>query len=78
MTYDINGQKYPVLEMVDADPYGVLPLVDIPMMSDERWQEIAHEQQKDPRYWETLADARFVTAEQVKAWRSIYEQETLI
>ncbi len=36
---------YPVIEQVKT-PAGVFPLVDIPMMSDERWQQLALESMK--------------------------------
>lgn len=35
---------YQVIEQVET-PEGVFPLVDIPMMSDERWNELANLQQ---------------------------------
>lgn len=35
---------YPVVGVVKRNNGDVLPLVDIPMMSDERWQELAKEQ----------------------------------
>ena len=36
---------YRVIEQVKT-PAGVFPLVDIPMMSDERWQQLALESMK--------------------------------
>lgn len=40
----IGGKEYPVIGYVKSDvvPYDV-PLVDIPMMSDERWNELARQ-----------------------------------
>lgn len=35
-----EGRFYPVVDMVEVTDDGItLPLVDIPMMSDERWNE---------------------------------------
>lgn len=36
---------YPVIGQVKTSA-GVFPLVDIPMMSDERWQQLAQESMK--------------------------------
>lgn len=40
-TMKVGTQKYPVVGYVFVKQYGTLPLVDIPQMSDERWQELA-------------------------------------
>ena len=38
----INGNEYPVIDMVKSRLLRKdIPLLDIPMMSDERWNEIA-------------------------------------
>ena len=35
---EISGRRYPVTEEVLSAGFGVLPVVDIPQMSDEAWQ----------------------------------------
>lgn len=43
----INSNEYPVIDMVKSRLLGKdIPLLDIPMMSDERWNEIAAKQKK--------------------------------
>ena len=42
-TYEILGRKYPVTGYVTAPQIGSVPLVDMPMMSDERWNELCRE-----------------------------------
>lgn len=37
-----NILGYPVVRQIET-PAGTLPLVDIPMMSDEHWNELAEE-----------------------------------
>lgn len=41
-TYELAGKQYPILGGVfslSAD--GIVPLIDLPMMTDEQWQELA-------------------------------------
>ncbi len=42
-TYKILDREYPVLEYVTTPQAGTVPLVDLPMMSDERWEELCRE-----------------------------------
>ena len=46
-TYEILGRKYPVTGYITVPQIGTLPLMDIPMMSDERWEELAEEASGD-------------------------------
>lgn len=43
MTYEILGKAYPVVGYVTAPRIGTVPLVDLPMMSDEKWNRTARE-----------------------------------
>lgn len=36
-TMEIRGRSYPVMGYVTSEELGTAPLVDIPMMSDYRW-----------------------------------------
>lgn len=42
-TYEIAGKAYPVLGYVTSPQTGTNPPVDLPMMSDERWEELCRE-----------------------------------
>ena len=45
-TYDLNGEEKGTLtaEVEGFDPKYNLPILDIPMMSDEKWNELARKQ----------------------------------
>ncbi len=43
-TYKILDREYPIIGYVTSPQAGTVPLVDIPMMSDERWDELCREQ----------------------------------
>lgn len=40
-TVKIGSREYPVIGYVRSPAYGDVPLVDLPMMSDQRWNELA-------------------------------------
>lgn len=42
-TYKILDREYPIIGHVTSPQTGTVPLVDIPMMSDERWEELCRE-----------------------------------
>ena len=42
-TYEILGKAYPIVGYVTTAQTGLVPLVDLPMMSDERWNELYRE-----------------------------------
>lgn len=39
----ISGQLFPVTSVLVHEELGAVPILDIPQMSDERWQELARE-----------------------------------
>lgn len=42
---NVNGIDYPVIRKVKSEKLGIdVPVVDIPMMSDERWNQLVAEQ----------------------------------
>lgn len=43
MTYEILGKAYPIVGYATAPQIGTVPLVDLPMMSDEEWNRTACE-----------------------------------
>lgn len=38
---EISGRQFPVVGTCRSEKFGVLPLVDIPQMSDEEWNAMA-------------------------------------
>ncbi|MGM9916520.1 hypothetical protein [Anaerotignum sp.] len=42
-SYEVLGKEYPVIGIVETNTQ-LIPLVDIPMMSDERWNELCMKQ----------------------------------
>ena len=44
MTYEVNGMAYPVIGTAKMKNGQEVPLVDIPMMSDETWNHLARRQ----------------------------------
>jgi len=42
-TYKILDREYPAIGYITAPQIGTVPLVDLPMMSDERWEELCRE-----------------------------------
>lgn len=42
-TYKILDREYPIMCYITTPQTGYIPLVDIPMMSDERWMELCRE-----------------------------------
>lgn len=46
-TVKIGSREYPVIGYVWNPAYGNVPLVDLPMMSDEKWNELAERKQCD-------------------------------
>lgn len=54
-TYEINGKEFPIIGYSKCPDGTYVPLVDIPMMSDERWQQIAmEEREKYPELYAKL------------------------
>lgn len=37
----MNAFSYPIIKNIEIMPKVVVPLLDIPMMSDEKWNELA-------------------------------------
>lgn len=47
MKYEVAGMEYEVIDTISAENVNggaPVPVIDIPMMSDERWQELAERQ----------------------------------
>ena len=51
-TCPISGKIYPVTAVVEHPALGNVPLVDVPMMSDDRWRElVAQAKARHPEYY---------------------------
>ncbi len=49
---DIGGMTFPIIGQVERKPGEIVPLVEIKMISDERWNQLAGEQAvKNFRRW---------------------------
>lgn len=47
MKYEVAGREYEVIDTISAENVNdgaPVPVIDMPMMSDERWQELAENQ----------------------------------
>lgn len=38
---EVSGALFPITEFLAHEELGLVPLLDIPQMSDERWQDLA-------------------------------------
>lgn len=81
-TYEINGKAYPItgyVDIVTGDPempmLNSVPLVDIPMMSDYRWQPGALQSRLEhPEVYEDKEDVQ-ATIEYLRQWLKEHESE---
>ena len=48
-TMNIGDQEYPIIGYIENEICGIVPLVDIPMMSDEKWNRLAEADMKNYR-----------------------------
>ncbi len=69
-TMTIGGKRYPVTATIRSKMFGEVPLVDIPMMSDFKWQLTALEGRlKDPEgYAKTFGGDIEVVIANLRAW----------
>lgn len=74
-TYTISGREYKVEEYVkvknkDTQEQYLLPLVDIPMVSDYKWQSDALESRLEHPEWYEKDENVSEVIERLKAWLS--------
>ncbi len=69
-TYEIAGKSFPVIGYAKQPGYGRVPIVNIPMMSDYKWQLMALESRlKDPEgYTERHGEDVPAVIERLKDW----------
>lgn len=39
-TMKIGNEEYPVIGAIKTEEYGIVPIVDMPLMSDDEWQRM--------------------------------------
>lgn len=39
-TMKIGNEEYPVIGVIKTEEYGPVPIVDMPLMSDDEWQRM--------------------------------------
>lgn len=71
-TMKVGNGEYPILGYVESKRYGVLPLVDIPMMSDYAWEEKALQSRlANPEFYrKALGEDVEVTIAKIRNWLS--------
>lgn len=37
-TFNLNGREIPIVGMIETEQFGLLPVLDLPQMSDYQWQ----------------------------------------
>lgn len=42
-TFNVAGREYPISDYVETKEFGTLPIVDIPMMTNYKWQKLCLE-----------------------------------
>ena len=67
-TMKICDREYPILGYIETKQTGIVPLVDIPMMSDYKWQEMAlQSRMRNPEYYRETEDVE-ATIARLQKW----------
>lgn len=71
-TMKVGSREYPVLGYIKTKQAGVVPLVDIPMMSDYEWQEKALlSRLENPEFYrKALGEDVETTIAKIRKWLS--------
>ena len=66
----INSQEYPITGYAESKEFGELPIVDIPMMSDYKWQlKCLKDRMKNPAlYRDVLGENVEQVVVRIKRW----------
>ena len=43
----IGNEEYPVIGVIKTEEYGIVPIVDMPLMSDDEWQRMCERYKPD-------------------------------
>ena len=74
-TTEFAGRKFPIIDYVDVEGYGRIPMIDIPQMSDYRWQQICLEKRlANPEYFAKREDVE-ATIAYLRKWLAEHEPE---
>lgn len=46
-TMKIGNGEYPVIGAIKTEEYGLVPIVDMPLMSDDEWQRMCEKYKPD-------------------------------
>ncbi len=66
---EVGGRKYPVEAFLETEGGGLIPLLDIPMMSDFTWQLGALlDREKDPEKYEAMGEDVPAVKARIRAW----------
>jgi len=71
----IGGRSYPVVGTVNSKTFGAVPLVDIPMMSDYRWQQKAlQDRLEHPGKYRLIGEDVEETISQLREWMDAHRE----
>lgn len=78
-TMSIGSRVHPVIGGVQSKRYGVVPLVDAPMMTDYKWQKIGLEDrlQHPEVYREILGEDVAAVCAQLSRWLEEHKEEVV-
>ncbi len=66
---EVGGRKHPVEAFIETENGGLIPLLDIPMMSDFTWQLGALlDREKDPEKYEAMGEDVPAVKARIRAW----------
>lgn len=69
MNYTIGLKEYPIIESLEGPDGEHVPVVDVPLMSDVKWQRMALEERlRHPELYALLGDDVPAACERLRAW----------
>lgn len=79
-TMEIGGRAFPVVGYVDRESTGEkVPLVDIPMMSDYKWQLTSLQSRLDhPEWYATIGEDVEATIAQLRRWLEEHSEQAAL
>lgn len=69
MNYTIGLKEYPIIESLEGPNGEHVPVVDVPLMNDVKWQRMALEERlRRPELYALLGDDVPAACERLRAW----------
>ena len=69
MNYTVGLKEYPIIESLEGPSGEHVPVVDVPLMSDIKWQRMALEERlRHPELYALLGEDVPATVQQLRAW----------